>query len=190
MEFDKSSIKYLVGLLFILSIGYIFYLIHKDILYLRNEIVKIQDNIVILTDKINHTEDEAEDITEDITEDIDEYIDEDEDEDEDIDEDEECSYDKHHRNKWDTHSNIFDQFMINSEQLQNLHQNQKDIEGSSTIKEIDTEENTEEENTEENIKFFSGKKKCESVLKSGKNKGNNCGRDVNDDTIFCKLHKS
>lgn len=209
MDFDKSSIKYLVGLLFIISIGYIFYLMYKDILYVRNEILKIQNNIDELTEKINFKYDN--DIQEDNQDydddeqDEDEYEDDEQDDDEQDDDDENCSYEHHHRNKWDSNSNIFDQFMINSEQLQNLQQIQKEIEGN-TITELDDEniqvlknENivnsievveNKTQNDEESIKFLSEKQKCESILKSGKNKGNNCGRDTYNGTLYCKLHQS
>lgn len=190
----NSSVKYIIIVLSFIIVGYTIFLLYKDSMNIRNEVVKLKNDIAVFSDTIKQYKI---------------LIDENSNDDDD---------DVYKKSKsWDN-NNILDQLLLGSEQLQNLHQLQSEIEeGTNKVSEIEeynsdseSSQNSDDEKQEHdesqndtssvcenqdeeedtNISFVSKKKKCESILKSGKNKGSNCGRDSYDNTQFCKIHQS
>lgn len=194
MDFSHDTIKYIVIILALIIIGYTIFLLYKDAMNTRSELAKLKNNTSELTEIIN----EYRQLNE---------------EDEDQSDTSETSYLSDEKvvsgRYYNQSNNILDQLILGSEQLQDLQQLQSEIEGTklkSVIEEIeddeeiqeqnedneDNEDNEEQNEEEENIEFITDLKKstCESILKSGKNKGNTCKKVALDNSSYCKIHQS
>jgi hypothetical protein len=155
MEYLKESILYVIGLILVIIIAYILYLVYKDLVYLRSEVSTLHTSVGALTEFHNTDEDfntECEDGLNtadsiDCCDVNDDYI-------------------------VSKKTNIFDNLMMNSDELQNLQDFQKEITNQLPVI--------------SEVPEYLG---CKKILKTGKNKGNECGKQVVQDTDFCKNHQ-
>lgn len=198
MDISHDTVKYIVILLAFIIIGYTIYLLYKDAMNTRSELVKTKSEISELKEIISSLN-ENDPCDGDNEEDDYDHEHDDDDDDDDYDDEDQNEGTPDLSRRWNN-NNILDQLILGSEQLQNLQQLQSEIEGSkvSQIKEIENVDDNDDDNDNDNdnddandIEFISSSEntKCESVLKSGKNKGEKCKRTTVNNSEFCKIHK-
>ena len=191
MEFTNiNAVVIITLLLLIVCISYVIYFMYYRIEDLKTDVDKIYNSetnkrLTDIEEKINSFESDAEYVDdEEELEDEEEY-DEDEDEDEELNELGVVGLKKRLEN------NTFDQFIMNSEQLQHLQNLQNEIQGTN-LEEIPEEDEVEEDIVHEEdfpIEFSKTEpSKCKKLLTIGKNKGNECLKDAIHGSEFCKSH--
>jgi uncharacterized protein YxeA len=216
MDFNKDSILYIIIAITVIAIGYILYVLYTDQIECRADNTKLSIKLLELVQKVENTTQDLETFKTQITETEGESEGELE---SDVESEGELESDVESEGNLEGEDfNVFDQFLMNPEQLKQLQQLQNEIKGSSGRLEpiaegeegkTDTEEGEEteagsdtetegdfegetevegESDTEINFVKPGVEKYCSSVLKSGPNKGKTCSKPVLGNSELCKLH--
>lgn len=151
MSINQEYVKYIIILICISIIGYLTYLLYKDIISIKDEISVIKN--------IQQKQTESEQ-----------------------------DYEEEFNNSEESEGSDDEENDFDPESIFNINTILNDIEEEeiSSIKECEelSDEDIIEEVNTNNLD------KCKNILKSGKNKGNLCGRDILNDTNYCKLHSN
>lgn len=192
MELAKDSILYIVLILTAMILGYIIFLLYKDIMYLRESLSKLRDTVNEIEIKqenvieggklenciINNTHDDSDNSSDSYSSDSDESG---------------SGNLGNSGQEW----GIFDQLMLNPDQLQGLQEIQSEIKGTKMLTEesngnVEEIEGNGDEIEESEFKFTQimddMQNTCNSILKTGKNKGSLCSKICMNNSTKCKLH--
>ncbi len=185
MDFDYSTVKYLVIILSFLILGYVIFLVYTDITNVRGELHKVKTRLFDTSNSLEELQKQLE------------YV---------SDTDSETSQKEHHvfdeilndnffSNSSDPETDSEDPVNINSFSF-NIPFLSQNNESLPCIEEV-TESNEvghglanddSPQNFEQEIKFENSLSQCKGVLASGKNKGTQCSKDAMKDSDYCTKH--
>jgi hypothetical protein len=188
MEFNNiGAIVIITLLLVIVSILYVVYYLYYEIKESKSDIDKLIVNMENNNKQIMFNSEQIKNSLE---------YESDEEDDEDLESMEESDDDN--QEEIPESYGIYDQVLIDSERLQQLQELQTELRGDTTsLKEIQDEDNEVNDNEDEAISFIQSgqeqtteKGSCSKVLKTGKHKGQECGKECVSTSEYCKQHST
>lgn len=188
MEMNNvGAIILIVLVLITFSTMYILYTMYNENIETKNQIESIERTISENSNRLKKNEQQLLELTYEDDETNDEY-------------DDETNEEEFHVHNDSKNMDMFDQFIINSENLSHLQKIQQEINSpSSKIEETESNnsdsssESEEPETIEEPVEISFEENddvtsKCTQELKTGKNKGSLCQKDALSGTLLCKSH--